>query len=257
MNRSSQTDLDMADIALINAMDYYKSFPFNFNHGWETVHLAADQEFYSSHASPPSFPSMRVGTPYGLQRPIVIQIVGTVTSGDVLTGEGSFSYSATGGDPLKQISAEEMASMHQGIGDVRLSTGAGLPEYFTWMGNGTIRLYPVPRADLLAAFYFIRDSLRPRYRWTAGAWAFEQLELDTGTGTWSWMPLDPGFTNLWLEHAESLIRAWARKELSLNFYSDAGAAQVAAAALREQEQRFTYEYNTGMLGTAKRKPSCL
>jgi hypothetical protein len=264
MNRSSQTDLDMAAIALVNAMDFYKSFPFNFNHGFTTVHLAAGQEVFNSHTTPEGFPSMRVGMPGGMIRPIVIQIVGLVSSGDILTGLGPFTYTATGGSPLKQISVEEMAQFHQGVGDLRTTVG-GYPEYWAWMGAGSVRLYPVPFNDMVAAVYFLADAHRPRYRWGEiggqPAWVFEQLNPQTGTGStagfWQWGELQPTFTNLWLTHAEALIRARARLDLYMNMYGDAGAAQVASASLREQENRYHYEGQSGMAGTNPRRASSL
>jgi len=80
---------------------------------------------------------------------------------------------------------------------------------------------------------------------------------DSTAGYWQWGTMQPSFTNLWLENAEALIRARARMELYMSFYGDAGAAQIASASVREQENRYHYEAQSGMAGMNPRRASSL
>lgn len=256
--RTSQTDIDMAMISIINAMNFYKSYKFDFNKGWEQVHLLEGQARINSPSIPSGFPAMRPGAPHGMRRPIVIQVIGIVTSGDVETGLGAFAYQAVDQPPLKQISEREIWDMARGHGD--LSTSApGFPEYYCWLGDGSIRVYPVPHTNLVADFYFIIDAHRPRYFWSSedNDWSFEQLAVQNNTGAndhWQWEELSPEFTNMWLEHAEPLIRARARFDLYANFYSDAGAAQLALGDVASELRSLNYVAESGVLEYARRVP---
>ena len=261
VHRFSQADIDMAMISIIKAMDFYKSFPFDFNNGWEQVFFREGSDLVSAHPAPAGFPAVRPGLPHGIRRPIVLQVVALVTSGDVSSGTGAFTYTPVSTQPLRQVTPEALWSMEQGVGEITTSS-TGYPECFAWLGNGQIRIYPRPFTDMLVDAFFVKDAMRPRYTWVSGvdgSWVFEQLSVNNALNVqyWQWEELQPTFTNAWLEHAEPMIRARARFELHSNFYNDLGAAQMARQTLAEEEGRHRYEAISGMIGSLSKVPSPL
>jgi hypothetical protein len=265
--RQAASDIDMATIAMMDAMNYYKGKRFSFNHGWQQVFLPAGSDRITSLPSPIGNPSMRAGLPHGLIRPIVIQVAGIVTEGNVQTGIGTFAYTPVLRDPLVQLSVEELWSLQGGPGQLR-STSTGYPTYYAWLGgvdgsSNSIRVSPAPNADLVLDVFFTIDSHRPRYRWDATidtpSWVFEQLETNSSTtfGFWQWTALRPEFSNLWLDNAEALIRARARWDLWLNYYHDEGAAKLARVNLEEEERKLDYERIQGHIGQISRSPTSL
>jgi len=261
--RLSEDDESLQSIALIDAMDFYKGKQWGFNQGWQQMFFLKGVDRYNSLVSPPGFPLMRPGMPHGIIRPLVIQIVALVTSGDPQTGTGLFSYQKVHQAPLIQVTVEEMWEMRGGPGALAVGT-SGYPTYFCWLDGADttesgIRIHPAPSADMVADFFYVKDAFRPRYRWNNGEWTFEQLKVNNFNSPdfWMWVTLEPTFTNVWLEHAEPLIRHRAIYDLQSNFYHDGEAAQIGQAQMFEQERRLNEERVSGIVGTLRRVPSCL
>lgn len=262
-HRTSDADAEMASIAIINAMDFFKGMQWGFNQGWQQFFLAAGTDRITSSPTPGGFPSVRLSLPHGIVRPLVIQVVGIVNSGDVVSGFGTFSYTPVYQQPLRQVAIEELWAMQGGPGQLRTSS-TGYPTCFAWLqaSDGTsnsIRIAPAPHVDLIVDCFYVQDAHRPRYRWDGEAWAFDQLTLNSFDGSqfWQWTPMVPTFENIWLTNAEPLIRARAIYDLQLNFYHDEGAAKYAQVSLGEEIKRLDMERVSGIVGTIQRYPSCL
>jgi hypothetical protein len=261
-HRTSTADVEMASIAIINAMDFYKSYQFHFNNGYQQFFIKAGTDRITSTPIPHGTPPTRHALPHGIIRPIVLQVVGIVTDGDVDTGAGTFNYTPLYQDPLRQVSVEELFAYQGGAGQFR-TTGTGYPMYFAWMGSPnsdqeSIRIAPVPAVDLIVDCFFVQDAHRPRYRHVSDAWSFEELRISSGDFQfWEWVSLTSTYENYWLRDAEPLIRQRAMYDLQLNFYHDVEAAKVCQIAMREEEDRLGHEKNSAVIGTLRRYPSVL
>lgn len=262
VKRKTQADSDQAMMALIDAMRYYRRREFHFNKGWQQVFFPADTNRLVAPISPIGVPVTRDGIPHGLVRPFVIQIVAIVTSGDVYEG-GIFTYQQYDGEPLIEIDAKSMWALVGGTGQLAKGEGIGdMPTHYCWIDGPTptIRIYPQPSVDLLADVYGTEDVLIPRYTWNGSAWSFEALtsQLSLDGQFWEWAAMPGEFENQWTNHADMLIRAWARHYLYANFYADANNTRLAKQQLQEQEdQSLILDKVASYGGNLSIKPSCL
>jgi hypothetical protein len=78
-----------------------------------------------------------------------------------------------------------------------------------------LHFYTIPQDDFPLRLDYVRDLNRPRFQWNGSAWVFESQNTEG-----AWIALASNYENEWLEHAEPLIRAWAKWDLYRNFYRD-------------------------------------
>jgi hypothetical protein len=261
VKRKTQQDSDQAMMALIDAMRHYRRREFYFNKGWQQVFFPADTNRLIAPISPIGVPVTRDGIPHGLVRPQVIQIVAIVTSGDVFEG-GIFTYQQYDGEPLIEIDAKEMWALAGGTGQLAKGESVGdMPVYYCWIDGPlpTIRIYPQPSLDLLADVYGSEDSHIPRYAWNGTAWAFEALTsaLSVDGQFWQWSAMPGTFENQWTNHADMLIRAWARHYLYANFYGDRNNMLIAKAELQDEEDTALLDKVASYAGNLAIRPNTL
>jgi hypothetical protein len=262
VKRKTQADSDQAMMALIDAMRHYRRREFHFNKGWQQVFFPADTNRLVAPIAPIGVPVTRDGIPHGLIRPVVIQIVAIVESGNVFE-DGIFEYQQYDGEPLIEIDAKDMWSLLGGTGQLVKGEGTGdMPTHYCWIDGPipTIRIYPQPAVDLLADVYGTEDSHIPRYRWTGSAWAFEALKTSVAAVSgqfWEWAQMAGTFENLWTNHADQLIRAWARHYLYTNFYGDKNNALLAQGQLAGEEDSALLDKVASYGGNLSIRPSCL
>ena len=261
VKRRTQADSNQAMLAIIDAMEFYKYKEFHFNREWQQVYFPAGVNTLNAPIAPIGIPVTRPGIPTGTIRPMIIQVVGQVLAGDVDLGTVS-SIGQLSEQPLIEVDNSTMWLLAGGTGQLS-EPHRGMPTHYTWLDGPTrsIRIYPTPNVDLVADVYGSTDAYRPRYSWTANNWLFEQLEFSQGnladTLVWEWVTLRPTFTNVWLQFAEQMIRAWARHYLYANFYGDQKMMQVAGGQVQREEERMMLEKVAGSGGNLYIKPSSL
>lgn len=262
VKRKTQADSDQAMMALIDAMRHYRRREFHFNKSWQQVYFPADINRLVAPISPVSVPVTRDGIPHGLVRPHVIQIVGRVTSGDVFSG-GIVTIEQYDGDPLIEIDAKDMWALMGGTGQLAKGEGTGeMPTHYCWIDGQipTIRIWPQPTIDLVADVYGTEDAHIPRYRWTGTAWTFEALSQSTDISApfWQWAEMPGTFENQWTNHADPLIRAWARHYMYANYYGDRNNMVIAKAQLAEEEDSaLVLDKVASYGGNLAIRPACL
>lgn len=261
VKRKTQADSDQAMMALIDAMRHYRRREFHWNKDWQQVYFPADTNRLVGSFAPIGVPVTRDGLPHGLVRPQLIQIVGKVTSGDVYSG-GIVTIDQYDGDPLIEIDAKEMWSLMGGTGQLAKGEGTGeMPTHYCWIDGimPTIRIWPQPSVDLVADVYGTTDAHIPRYMWTGSAWSFEALaaSADISAAFWVWEPMQGTFENNWTNHADALIRAWARHYLYAHFYGDRNNTLIAKAQLDAEEDSALLDKVASYGGNLSIRPSCL
>lgn len=250
LHREAPGDLNRGMMALMNAMDHYKSRRFWFNEGTTLQSMVTGVQSYNTSGArglvldsllPLSTTDYPQAIPPEMLRPINIQVqVGEHWHG-----------------PMCQVGIERIREWTHWEG--ALGT---YPSDFAYF-NQSLHFHPIPGSDHTYRIDYVKDVNRPRYNWTGTKWQFQQQDFydigdtlpDESTASaeqWAWKTLELSYTNEWLEYAEPMIRAWAMWDMYANFYNDEENARASMAVMLYEEERVRGEssgYQDGSLRT--------
>ena len=210
VHRRQPKDIDMATVALIKAMEFHRSYKFWFNEAtWLWTMTTGTFEYLATAAPHDADPDIRT-IPFDIQQPEVIQIQ---------VGQNFY-------EPMDQVSIDAIRS------NIFFEGQRGYPDSFCWFKR-SLFFYSIPQSDFPCRMDYVRDLNRPRFRYDGSNWIFE--ERNTLTGTWE--PLQPTYTNSWLDEGSAMIESWAKWKLYHSMYKDTDAAVGAWAEYQVEKDQ--------------------
>ena len=100
----------------------------------------------------------------------------------------------------------------------------------------------------------MKDLNRPRFRWDGSQFLFEEQAT---AAPYAWSTISDTYTNGWLSSAESLVRAWAKWDLYLNFYKNEERAQESREVFFAEKDRIRSESVNFSLGDIRQEATVL
>ncbi len=221
MNRRTTEDRNRQLISLIKAMEYHYRDRFWFNSGTYEDSTKTGQQDYAINTLVKSTADPVFLLPHDFLFMLRSQIQ---------VGQNWY-------DPMQECTFDFIREATFFDGQL------GYPDTYAWYDN-KIWLYSIPKSDFPWRIDYVKQTQDIRYRWSGAAWIAEQFQFDTGSGEFIWVALDPTFSNVWLQQAEPMIRAWARWDLYMNYYDDAENAAKARAVYDTEKRRIRANNNS-------------
>jgi hypothetical protein len=230
LGKGHPDDIAQAKISTIKAMEFLRHSEFEFNqetHNWTMVQ---GQQAYGATGDFGDQPLTVLSS--NLLRPKVIQIK-----------SGSTWYA-----PLKQKD-------HSIIREWTYvdATGYGSPAFYSWWDR-QVHVYPLPNTGFTSRIDYVKDLNRPRFRWDGSQFLFEEQAT---AAPYAWSTISDTYTNGWLSSAESLVRAWAKWDLYLNFYKNEERAQESREVFFAEKDRIRSESVNFSLGDIRQEATVL
>lgn len=195
IHRATDDDMDAVKMAVISAMQHYKSHHFWFNEGTHTFDLTANQQAYGFETDDDE------GLPADFIAPnnMYVQVSGTRW----------LSLEQTTIDNMRWMTSTE--------------TVIGVPTHWAWWAS-QIYFTPIPnQQDMSVRMDYTKDLGIPEYYWDGTGW---QFTLPGSNQEWN-----DNWESEWLSEAEELIRCRAKWDLYFNYYDDNDNAQKMMAGV--------------------------
>jgi len=206
-HRSAPADIDRATYALIKSMESFSNEPYWFNRVTFEANTIRGVQVYPL----PDEPNTNEVLPFDILQIRVSQI----------------RVSEHWYDPMQIVDIAVIREFTY-TDDSTL----GYPDFFAVYGKNVF-LYSIPKENFPWRIDYIKRINQPRYRFD-GEWNFEIRDPENPT---SYIPIPADFENEWLQHADGMIRAYAKWLLYKDYYNDVENAVIARGSYEEEEYR--------------------